>query len=267
VPKRLYIAGEDESVEIDATLPASCSPGSKVLVALFQVEGDPAINVADPLFESAEAVVDPGGRVHGSVKIPTSLPRSLRSLWPGVSGACLETPFVSSNPAPLVFGIRDVVENPGNSSTFVVPRESLYRGNPKQVVHTTMTAYASGQKCATVDFDDDLAKDEEGNVRLHIGGPNQPSECSQAGATVTFDNSLKMPLVETRTVVPGVSQPIANLAPRQAPGTGPVPPATGDTRVLKGSREYVAFGFMLAGAMVAGAVLVAGSFNRRRNPR
>lgn len=267
-PQRLYIAGEDSTVEVDATLPATCSPGARVTVGLFDVTGEPAINRADPLFEGSVVVVGAGGKVHGSVRIPNALPRSMRSLWPGVAADCLQTPLVSSNPNPLVFGVRDLAENPGGSSTFVIPRESLFRGRPTQVVHTTMTAYANGQKCETVDFDNQEAKDAEGNVRLHLGSAGQPKECSTPGATVTFYNSLNMPLVETRTVTPGVSQPVANLAPKVGPGSSDLTaPATGGSRLSKRDDNSLALGFILAGAGLGGVLLVAIAAKRRGEQR
>lgn len=220
---RLFVVGRDSVVRIEATLPASCV-GTEVTVSLFQNGGAARVNEADPLFKPVVARVDAGGSVAGGVRMPSGLPTGLKTLWPGVAGACLKQPVVSTAPG-LLFGLRDPSENPGPSATFVVPRASLFMGRSEQVVSGSLTAFADGVRCITASLEDPKAKDGDGNVRIHVGGPSQPPACSREGAVVTFRYPGGELLYERRELVLGVTQPFENLAPEAGPSTsGPVDP-------------------------------------------
>jgi len=265
--KRLYVAGEDIEVQVEATLPASCA-ASPVTVALFERGGAAKVNQPDPLFEAGRATVASDGKVHGVARVPANLPRNLRTVWPGVSGGCLGSPVVSTGPG-LLFGVRDAAENPGSSSTFVIPATSLFMGRAVQVVKGTYTAFANGKRCAAVDLEDVRTKDAEGNVRIHLGAPGQPKECSTPGAAITFTTPLGEELYESRTLVPGVSQPFANLAPKAGPSSGPpAAPDAGNAGMRSmdgGSRLWViSWGAVVGGA---GALAVVRRTRSRRLDR
>lgn len=214
---RLAVVGRDQSVRIDATLPSSCV-GSEVTVALFQRGGAARVNEVEPLFEPVSVRVGAAGAVVGQVRLPGSLPSGLKTLWPGVTGSCLTSPVISTAPG-LLFGVRDPAENPGASATFVVPRASLFQGRSEQVVSGSLTAFADGVQCTTASLEGPAAKDAEGNVRIHVGGPSQPAACSRQGARVTFRYPGGELLYETRELVLGVTQPFENLAPEAGPST------------------------------------------------
>ncbi|MBA4181518.1 MAG: hypothetical protein C0506_13090 [Anaerolinea sp.] len=214
---RLAVVGRDQSVRIDAILPSSCV-GSEVTVALFQRGGAARVNDVEPLFEPVSVRVGAGGAVVGQLRLPGSLPSGLKTLWPGVTGSCLTSPVISTAPG-LLFGVRDPSENPGASATFVVPRASLFQGRSEQVVSGSLTAFADGVKCTTVSLEGPGARDAEGNIRIHVGGPSQPAACSRQGARVTFRYPGGELLYETRELVLGVTQPFENLAPEAGPST------------------------------------------------
>lgn len=253
---RLSVVGKDATVGIEATLPASCA-GSDVTVALFQNGGAARVNQPDPAFEPVSARVNADGSVVGQVRLPAKLPAGLKTLWPGVTGACLKSPFVSFAPG-LLFGVIDLLENPGTSATFVVPRASLFMGRTEQVVSGSLTAFADDVQCTVVSLVDSKAKDADGNVRIHVGGPSQPSACSRQGAVVSFRYPNGARLFERREVVLGVTQPFENLAPEAVPATSgtsnatPQPPNAGQSEARASEDEYGAGErFLTRAALVA----------------
>ncbi|MBI2767428.1 MAG: hypothetical protein HYX53_16155 [Chloroflexi bacterium] len=126
---------------------------------------------------------------------------------------------------------------------------------------------ANGRLCTEASLVAPGTLDAEGNARIHIGGPAQPGECSLAGALITFINGSGQTLFEKRTLIPGVTQPLENLAPEAAPNTGPVPgaPAAGSGSSLApaatgGGQRMAALGV----AALAAFALVAMQLARRR---
>jgi hypothetical protein len=220
---RLVVVGRDTEVAIEATLPPSCA-GPVVTAGLYERGGAARINPLDPLFTTVPTTAGPDGKAAARLPVPGTMPPELRTVWPGVSGACLPTPVVSTERG-LLFGVLDRVENPSASATFVVPRFSLFLGRSEQVQKGSLTAYANGVRCTTANLEDSSAKDADGNVRIHVGGPTQPSECSIDGAVVTFRFPNGALLYENRQLVLGVTQPFENLAPEVGPGTGAAPAA------------------------------------------
>ena len=267
---RLSAVGRDATVGVAITLPASCA-GSDVTVALFQNGGAARVNQPDPLFEPVSARVNADGSVLGQVRLPAKLPSGLKTLWPGVTGACLKSPFVSFAPG-LLFGVIDLLENPGTSATFVVPRASLFMGRSEQVVSGSLTAFADDVQCTVVSLEDSKAKDVDGNVRIHVGGLSQPSACSRQGAVVSFRYPNGALLFERRELVLGVTQPFENLAPEAVPATSgtanstPQPPNVGQSVVRPSEQEYVGReGFLTRAALVAlGLALTVTLFFRAR---
>ena len=191
------------------------------------------------------------------VRLPANLPSGLKTLWPGVTGACLKSPVVSVAPG-LLFGVRDPSENPGLSGTFVVPRASLFMGRSEQVVSGSLTAFADGVQCTVVSLVDSKGKDSDGNVRIHVGGPSQPSACARQGAVVTFRYPNGALLYEKRELVLGVTQPFENLAPEAGPASSGTidatvqPPNAGQSAAVPSEQENVGRGgFLLRAALVA----------------
>ncbi len=252
---RLSAVGRDATVRIEATLPATCA-GTDVTVALFQNGGAARINQLDPLFEPVSARVSTDGSIVGEVRLPAILPSGLKTLWPGVIGACLKSPVVSVAPG-LLFGVLDPSENPGPSGTFVVPRASLFMGRAEQVVSGSLTVFADGIQCTVVSLEDSKGKDADGNVRIHVGGPSQPSACSRQGAGVTFRYPNGALLYEKRELVLGVTQPFENLAPEAGPATsGPVdatalPPHAGQSGAAANQQGAEGRGSLVRAASVA----------------
>jgi hypothetical protein len=208
---RLVVVGRDTEVAIEATLPLSCA-GSVVTFGLYEHGGAARINSVDPLFKTVVTTVAPDGKAAARLPVPASMPPELRTVWPGVSGACLPTPVVSTERG-LLFGLLDRTENPGTSATFVVPRSSLFFGHDVQVQKGSLTVFADGVRCTIANLEDSSAKDAAGNVRIHVGGPSQPTACSREGSRVTFRYPNGALLFESRTLALGVSQPFENLAP------------------------------------------------------
>jgi hypothetical protein len=76
------------------------------------------------------------------------------------------------------------------------------------------------------------AIDADGNARLHVGGVNQPPACSREGATVWFVDGHGRTLFEKRTLMVGVSQPLANMAPEPPDRPTATPLIVGTSGVL-----------------------------------
>jgi len=128
----------------------------------------------------------------------------------------------------VYFGVADPVENREFAGTFVIPAAVLGTtaniggGGTLGQSLGMLTALTDGTKCTTVDLVKGPAIDSDGNAHIHVGGPNQPAACSRDGATMSFVNGRGQTLVEKRTLIVGVSQPFANLAPE--PPDGPMTP-------------------------------------------
>ena len=171
----------------------------------------------------------------GSFPVVLPLPAALTGdpvrVWPGVSGGCLAAPVYDSGPG-IDLAKLDAAENPGKTSTIVVYGPALKSTSPTNPDKTTLgdftgsiTVKANGVACTTANVGKGSTTDASGNVRIHLGTAGQPTQCSTAGATLTFVRADGATLYETRTLLPGVTQQLQNLAPQAVPD-GPGPTAT-----------------------------------------
>lgn len=220
--QRLYVVDRDTQIPLQAALPARCD-GVTVTFALYERGGAASVNtVVYP--SAAEAVAASGHAASASIRLGSSLFTTADSVWPGVSGPCLERPAVSTGPS-LLIGLKS--EDP-STSTFVIPRASLLMGRDTQQIHTVLKVTAGGATCTNIDLDDTKSKDPAGNAVFVLGTRSQPAACGERGTLVQLYYPDGNVLFETRHVDPGTIQPFANLAPAAGPSTsGPLPPGTG----------------------------------------
>jgi hypothetical protein len=270
---RLVVIGRDHDVRVEATLPAACV-GSDVTVGLFENGGARRVNALDPLFAPMVVWVAPGGQVVTQIRLPDSVPSGLETVYPGATGGCLEFPMVSTEPGLLV-GLLDPSENPAASATFVVPRASLVGVRSLLDVPVSLTVFADGIQCTTANLEDQSAKDADGNIRIHVGGPSQPPACSREGALVTFRYPRGELLYEKRNLVLGVSQPFWNLAPEAGESTSGAPsaPDSGQSSSVApsgtsdGARDLQRAGLIALGLGLTAAVLFKGLRRSSGAPR
>ena len=218
------VIGRDAVISVRARLPEACA-GEEAEVALYTRNG-PTVG---GLMEGTSVVstrVSAEGNVLADIPLPTGQPEDLLPAWPGVSANCLNGVVVSQS-IPVHFGVLDEEANEGNRGTFVIPAAALTTPDGRPVV-TTLTVLVDGTVCTIVDVVASAAQDPSGKARLVVGGPDQPSACSREGATVRFALEDGRLLFEQRVFRPGVTQPLANLAP-EATSTGPVAPAPPNT--------------------------------------
>lgn len=223
-PGLLAVIGRDDGVTVEAQLPATCA-GQGVAVGLYSRNGPMVLGPAEGT-ASVEATATGQVSIRATVALPAELPASLLPAWPGVSASCLgDAPVVSTS--YVLFGLLDVAANGKDGATFVVPAAAL-AGPGGVPVTASLAAVVDGVTCATARTVDAASRDAAGNVRIRVGGPAQPLPCGRGGAEVRFRQGDGRFLFERRTLVLGVTQPLANLAP-EAPGTGspPLPPNTG----------------------------------------
>lgn len=276
--QRAVVIGRDMQVTVNVELPDSCA-GTSVELRLYQAptDGSNVLQPATPPEFSRIAVNQSAakGRFAVVLLLPTSLAGDPVRLWPGVSGSCLAAPLYDSG-LGIDFAKVDATENPGNTSTIVVSGAALKLTSPTDPSHTTLgqftgsiTIMADGVACATAKLGGGATTDAAGNVRIHLGTAGQPTQCSTAGAAITFVRADGAILYEKRTVLPGVTQLLQNLA-REAIVTGqtptpavtptttvaPGPPNTGDGGLSAdpGSGEWL----MAMGAAALLAALVSG---------
>jgi hypothetical protein len=78
----------------------------------------------------------------------------------------------------------------------------------------SITAYADGQKCVSVD-----TSNPEADLVLQLGGIDQPEACSTNGAVVTFVDGFCYQLVTQMELQLGTQMTLDNMAP-MPPDTG-----------------------------------------------
>ncbi len=107
-----------------------------------------------------------------------------------------------------VWAQMPTVPTPAQAAPVVI----VIPANAAGEVVRTVTAFAEGQECATVDV-------TRGEAALLLGLPDQPEACGREGAGITFVDGNGNRLFVTLTARVGVTQTLTNLAP--------VPPSTG----------------------------------------
>ncbi|MBI2764483.1 MAG: hypothetical protein HYX53_01085 [Chloroflexi bacterium] len=223
----VYAFGSNEDITITAQLPARCA-GADATIGFFANGGAARVNGLDASLGSSQIKVPSNGLASGSVRVPIS--GSLKTVWPGVTSTCLANPVVSVG-RPVLFGVRDESANPGGAASFVIPVFSLNAGGTVQVARGTLTVLVDDTVCGSVDLEDKANKDNDGNVWIRVGRADQPKTCNKPGATVSFRYPNGDVFFETREYVPGVTQPLENLAPAAGAHTGsgadPAAPAAG----------------------------------------
>jgi len=232
--QRSYVIGRDRQMSVTVELPNNCA-GTPVELRFYQPAADGS-NGLVPVTEPALAAITATAKAAtGSFSVVLPLPAALAGdpvrVLPGVSGGCLATPVYDSG-LGVDLAKLDPVENPGNTSTIVVLGAALRWVSPTNPDKTTLGAFtgsitvmANGVACSSVKLGKAAVTDAAGNVRIHLGSAGQPIQCSIAGATVTFVRADGATLYEKRTLLPGVTQMIQNLAP-EAPFDGPTATAT-----------------------------------------
>ncbi|HXU23091.1 MAG TPA: hypothetical protein VN697_03570 [Tepidiformaceae bacterium] len=232
--QRSAVIGRDKQVTVNVELPDSCA-GTSVQLRLYQPPTDGS-NALVPVTAPALAAVSISATASaGSFPVVVPLPAALAGdpvrVWPGVSGNCLAAPVYDSG-AGIDLAKLDAAENPGTTSTIVVYGPALKSTSPTNPDKTTLgdftgslTVMANGVACTTANVGKGATTDASGNVRIHLGTAGQPAQCSTAGAAVTFVRADGATLYEKRTLLPGVTQQLQNLAPEAVPD-GPGPTAT-----------------------------------------
>jgi len=219
--QRLFVVGRDAEIPLEAVLPAECE-GARVTFALYSRGGAAAVNTVAYPSGTAGATAS-GSAVSGTIHLDAAIFSTTDSVWPGVSGECMDRPLVSTGPSLLIGQLSD---DP-RTSTFIIPRSSLFMGREQQQVHAVLVVRAAGARCTEANLDDPKTKDDAGNAVFVLGGTGQPASCSEPGALVELYYPNGDVLFETRVVVPGVVQPFANLAPAPGPSTSAEPAAPG----------------------------------------
>lgn len=274
--KRVYVIGRDTAIDVQASVPIECA-GREVVVELYARGGGAAQNVASESSRSVRVTATSAGEVIAQLPLPHSLPSSLLTLWPGVSAECLAKPLVSIEPG-LLLSLLDREENPGNSGTFVVPARvvdstgTVASGPTNGDLVRSLTVYAGDIACVSADLTRDGMRDRDRNVRIHVGGTEQPDACSADGAVLSFRNADGFRLFEGRTLLLGVTQPFGNLAPDPVLAGGalpPAPPATGGGSVNQPGEHGETGLQVLPGVALAVALLsgLAGIWLYRRPER
>lgn len=272
--KLVYVLGRDREIAFAGALPAACAE-TTVTLGYYTRGGAAQSNPRNDGLPTVTVRVGVGGAISGRLPLPATLPLELQISWPGIAGGCLSAPLIAGQ---AQLALLDPEENPGVSATLVVPARSLNStgtipGGPTNGgLIRSFTVYAGAKACRTADLTSKGERDKDGNVRIHVGGPDQPAECSVEGTTLTLTNADGARLYETREFLAGVSQPFWNLAP-EPPSAGGAPgaPSTGSgsdvelTQSSDGSGGPRAIGLALA-ALVAG-IAVTAMVARRRSSR
>lgn len=285
---RTFVIGRDTEITVNVELPDSCA-GSSVEMRLFQTPADGSNGLVPPTAPELAAITVVATAPKGGFSMIVPLPREITGdparVLPTMVGKCL--------PAPVHdFGLGvdlakvDAAENPGNTSTIVVYGPALKwipPTNPEKVTFGeftgSITVLANGVACTTADVGKGATTDASGNVRIHLGTAGQPPQCSTAGAALTFVRADGATLYETRTLMPGVTQQLQNLArepipdgPTPTPTTtvaptstaiAPAPPNTGGQGPASNSGSPVAW-LAVAGGLGAVVVLAGGLVLKRR---
>jgi hypothetical protein len=277
VDKQLYIVGQDSAVVFAGQLP-SCA-GSEVTLAFYQRGPASRDNPVDGTVPALAVRVSTEGALQGAVPLPSTIPPKLATVYAGVSGNCLDGIVFAPN-GPVLFGLRDEAGNKNDTGTIVIPASVLTRtanvvgGKSLAEALGALTVFADGKQCTEVLLTSAASLDAEGNARIRVGGPAQPAECSREGALLTFKRADGQTLFEKRRFIPGVNQPLANVAPEAPASTGggatPAVPDTGtgasaalpETMPTNGGawRAVAA----VVGIAAAGAAVMVMSRSRRR---
>jgi hypothetical protein len=125
-----------------------------------------------------------------------------------------------SGSGPVLIAVRDEVENKDFAGTIVIPasvvQSTANLAAPARTLGESigsLKVFADGTFCTEVKLGDGSATDRSGNVRIHIGGKDQSTSCSKEGAVLSFVNARGQTFFEKRTLLRGVTQPLANVAP------------------------------------------------------
>jgi hypothetical protein len=223
LPKQTYVIGRDTEIPVSGQLGASCA-GTSVQAALYTRGPAAPNNTVDEVLAPASATVAADGSFRASIKLPPALPSGLRTGPIGVAGPCLKAP-VFFLAGPVMLAVADAADNAGVAGTFIIPGSILNStantagGETIGKTLGTVSVFADGVLCASIPVASGPALDSAGSAHLHVGGAEQPAACSREGATITFVNGNGQTLVEKRTLIIGVSQPLANIGV-EPPGTG-----------------------------------------------
>lgn len=260
------VVGESASLLVSGQAPAACV-GQAVHVALFIRDR------AQPSLVSAysqggqlpvAAVVGSDGAFSAVVPLPAALASGPTRVWPGFSGSCTAAPIVDES-LGVELAVRDTAQNPGSTSTVLLSSAALSSvGNRPDKVTLgaftgSVTALADGLRCASIATD--LAVARGAPLKLRLGGPGQPPQCSSVGARLTFVNAQGQTLYVTMSLIPGVTRLLDNFA-EEPPSAGPA--ATGATPAVPSLGTSVARSSSSAGSAwsvlsEAGVSLVIGA--------
>ncbi len=270
--KQIYVFGDDSSVSFEGSAP-ECA-GAQVTLAFYKKGPASRDNSVAAGLPNGVVGVGADGSIRGSVSLEGNAVPQLATVWAAASGSCLKVPLFSSG-GPVLLAKRDPTQTKDGSSSIVIPASvvkatgTIANGKTLGESIGSLRVLADGRPCTESSLTSAADQDSEGNVLLHVGGASQPVDCSRAGALLTFVRGDGQLLFEQRRLIPGVSQPLANLAP-QAPGSGPsIPdaPNTGSGAIVD-SHDSGPNRPLLAGAVsLAALALAAGTFLRRRGTR
>lgn len=267
VDKDIYVVGVDPGIRFAGQI-AACA-GQDLKVGFYSRGPASKENSLLAVPPAAVTRADSTGAFDLEVLLPTSGIDPVTT-WAGVSGACLDTPRFASE--TIHIGVSDSAANPGGATSLFIASWVLADTGTSPGGTTlaerigSLTVFADGVECTRASLTSATVVDKRGNARIRVGGANQPAACARSGAMLTVfrdDNGLQ--LVELRSVVPGVTQPLANMAPFPAGAGGQVlPPMTGPTKDSPGHRTLVAWRVALLLVGSAGLVGVTWRLARRR---
>jgi hypothetical protein len=156
---------------------------------------------------------------------------------------------------------------------FNLPVDQSFRPEVRRLADEALsiTAFADGQACATVDLRDDANVNASGDKVIVLGLPGQPAACGREGASLVFVDGRGREIAADFTVRLGAVQRLIGLAPR--------PPTTGDAGLTTGAVPSVEAAASDSGAtrfplalvvasvaavLIGGGAVVYGGFSRRR---
>jgi hypothetical protein len=186
-----YVVGRDQAASLQAKdMPEACA-GQPVTASFFVRNGAEPMQVsAFRDSPTASAVVPATGAVEAQLALPRSLSEPVR-VWPGLSGSCLKQPVIDES-LGIELAVFDPAANPAGTSSIVVSADGLASvanrpdGLSIGAVVRSISVFADAKPCTTVSVDPKLTGHEA--VVMKLGASGQPSECSRAGAAITFTN-------------------------------------------------------------------------------
>jgi hypothetical protein len=156
---------------------------------------------------------------------------------------------------------------------FNLPINQSWRPDVRRLADAVLSisAFADGQACATVDLRDNANVNASGDKVIVLGLPGQPAACGREGASLVFVDGRGREIAADFTVRLGAVQRLIGLAPRP-PTTGDAGLSTGDVPSVEaaakdsgGTRFPVALAAAsVAAALIGGGALVYGGLSRRR---